>query len=80
MDEAKDRGSGSVLMVRGRCRLQRPTISVMETAESILDNFRLITATAIAMVVISSVGLMWVESSYEHHAGFSYRTHPNRCA
>jgi ABC-type antimicrobial peptide transport system permease subunit len=58
MDEAKDQVR-DLLRVRRQVPFSAPDNFGMETAESILDNFRSITAgLAIAMVVISSVGLM----------------------
>ncbi len=58
MDEAKDQVR-DMLRVRRQVSFSAPDNFGMETAESILDNFRSITAgLAIAMVVISSVGLM----------------------
>jgi len=58
MDEAKDQAR-DLLRVRRQVPFAAPDNFGMETAESILDNFRSITAgLAIAMVVISSVGLM----------------------
>lgn len=58
MDEAKDQVR-DLLRVRRQVSFSAPDNFGMETAESILDNFRSITAgLAIAMVVISSVGLM----------------------
>ncbi len=58
MDEAKDQVR-DMLRVRRQVQFAAPDNFGMETAESILDNFRSITAgLAIAMVVISSVGLM----------------------
>ncbi len=58
MDEAKDQAR-DMLRVRRQVAFAAPDNFGMETAESILDNFRSITAgLAIAMVVISSVGLM----------------------
>jgi putative ABC transport system permease protein len=58
MDEAKDQVR-DMLRVRRQVSFAAPDNFGMETAESILDNFREITAgLAIAMVVISSVGLM----------------------
>ncbi len=58
MDEAKDQVR-DLLRVRRQVAFAAPDNFGMETAESILDNFRSITAgLAIAMVVISSVGLM----------------------
>ena len=58
MDEAKDQVR-DMLRVRRQVSFAAPDNFGMETAESILDNFRSITAgLAIAMVVISSVGLM----------------------
>src|SRR6185436_19724004 len=58
MDEAKDQ-IRDLLRVRRQVPFAAPDNFGMETAESILDNFRSITAgLAIAMVVISSVGLM----------------------
>jgi ABC-type antimicrobial peptide transport system permease subunit len=58
MDEAKDQVR-DMLRVRRQVPFSAPDNFGMETAESILDNFRSITAgLAIAMVVISSVGLM----------------------
>jgi putative ABC transport system permease protein len=58
MDEAKDQVR-DLLRVRRQVSFAAPDNFGMETAESILDNFRSITAgLAIAMVVISSVGLM----------------------
>jgi putative ABC transport system permease protein len=58
MDEAKDQVR-DLLRVRRQVPFAAPDNFGMETSESILDNFRSITAgLAIAMVVISSVGLM----------------------
>ena len=58
MDEAKDQVR-DLLRVRRAVPFAAPDNFGMETAESVLDNFRSITAgLAIAMVVISSVGLM----------------------
>ena len=58
MDEAKDQVR-DLLRVRRQVPFSEPDNFGMETSESILDNFRSITAgLAIAMVVISSVGLM----------------------
>ena len=58
MDEAKDQVR-DMLRVRRQVPFAAPDNFGMETAESILDNFRSITAgPAIARVVISSVGLM----------------------
>jgi ABC-type antimicrobial peptide transport system permease subunit len=58
MDEAKDQVR-DLLRIRRQVPFAAPDNFGMETAESILDNFRSITAgLAIAMVVISSVGLM----------------------
>jgi len=58
MDEAKDQVR-DLLRVRREVPFAAPDNFGMETAESVLDNFRSITAgLAIAMVVISSVGLM----------------------
>ena len=58
MDEAKDQVR-DMLRVRRQVPFSAADNFGMETAESILDNFRSITAgLAIAMVVISSVGLM----------------------
>jgi len=58
MDEAKDQVR-DLLRVRRQVPFAAADNFGMETAESILDNFRSITAgLAIAMVVISSVGLM----------------------
>ncbi|MGI8734765.1 MAG: ABC transporter permease [Pyrinomonadaceae bacterium] len=58
MDEAKDQVR-DMLRVRRQVSFAAPDNFGMQTAESILDNFRSITAgLAIAMVVISSVGLM----------------------
>jgi putative ABC transport system permease protein len=58
MDEAKDQVR-DMLRVRRQVSVCRADNFGMETSESILDNFRSITAgLAIAMVVISSVGLM----------------------
>lgn len=58
MEEAKDQVR-DMLRVRRQVSFSAPDNFGMETAESILDNFRSITAgLAIAMVVISSVGLM----------------------
>ena len=58
MDEAKDQVR-DLLRVRRQVAFAAPDNFGMETAESVLDNFRSITAgLAIAMVVISSVGLM----------------------
>ncbi|MEP6568573.1 MAG: ABC transporter permease [Acidobacteriota bacterium] len=58
MDEAKDQVR-DLLRVRRQVPFSAPDNFGMETSESILDNFRSITSgLAIAMVVISSVGLM----------------------
>jgi putative ABC transport system permease protein len=58
MDEAKDQVR-DLLRIRRQVRFAAPDNFGMETSESILDNFRSITSgLAIAMVVISSVGLM----------------------
>src|SRR6476660_9285452 len=58
MDEAKDQVR-DLLRVRRQVPFAAPDNFGMETSESILDNFRSITSgLAIAMVVISSVGLM----------------------
>lgn len=58
MDEAKDQVR-DLLRVRRQVPFAAPDNFGMETAESVLDNFRSITSgLAIAMVVISSVGLM----------------------
>jgi ABC-type antimicrobial peptide transport system permease subunit len=58
MDEAKDQVR-DMLRVRRQVPFAAPDNFGMQTAESILDNFRSITSgLAIAMVVISSVGLM----------------------
>jgi putative ABC transport system permease protein len=58
MDEAKDQVR-DLLRVRRQVPFNSPDNFGMETSESILDNFRSITSgLAIAMVVISSVGLM----------------------
>jgi putative ABC transport system permease protein len=58
MDEGKDQVQ-DLLRVRRQVPFAAPDNFGMQTAESILDNFRSITAgLAIAMVVISSVGLM----------------------
>jgi ABC-type antimicrobial peptide transport system permease subunit len=58
MDEAKDQVR-DLLRVRRQVPFSAPDNFGLETAESVLDNFRSITAgLAIAMVVISSVGLM----------------------
>ena len=58
MDEAKDQVR-DLLRVRRQVPFAANDNFGMETAESILDNFRSITGgLAIAMVVISSVGLM----------------------
>jgi putative ABC transport system permease protein len=58
MDEAKDQVR-DLLRVRRQVPFAAPDNFGLETSESILDNFRSITAgLAIAMVVISSVGLM----------------------
>ena len=58
MDEAKDQVR-DMLRVRRQVPFSAPDNFGMETSESILDNFRSITSgLAIAMVVISSVGLM----------------------
>jgi len=58
MDAAKDQVR-DLLRVRRQVSFAAPDNFGMETSESILDNFRSITAgLAIAMVVISSVGLM----------------------
>jgi putative ABC transport system permease protein len=58
MDEAKDQVR-DMLRVRRQVSFSADDNFGMETSESILDNFRSITASlAIAMVAISSVGLM----------------------
>jgi putative ABC transport system permease protein len=58
MEEAKDQVR-DLLRVRRQVPFSAPDNFGMETSESILDNFRSITSgLAIAMVVISSVGLM----------------------
>jgi putative ABC transport system permease protein len=58
MDEAKDQVR-DLLRIRRQVPFTAPDNFGMETSESILDNFRSITSgLAIAMVVISSVGLM----------------------
>src|SRR6195256_4793770 len=58
MDEAKEQVR-DMLRVRRQVPFSAPDNFGLETAESVLDNFRSITAgLAIAMVVISSVGLM----------------------
>ena len=58
MDEAKDQVR-DLLRIRRQVPFAAPDNFGMETSESILDNFRSITSgLAIAMVVISSVGLM----------------------
>ena len=58
MEEAKDQVR-DLLRVRRQVPFSSPDNFGMETSESILDNFRSITSgLAIAMVVISSVGLM----------------------
>jgi putative ABC transport system permease protein len=58
MDEGKDQVRDT-LRVRRQVPFSEPDNFGMETSESILDNFRSITSgLAIAMVVISSVGLM----------------------
>jgi putative ABC transport system permease protein len=58
MDEAKDQVR-DLLRIRRQVPFNSPDNFGMETSESILDNFRSITSgLAIAMVVISSVGLM----------------------
>jgi len=58
MDEGKDQVR-DLLRVRRQVPFANPDNFGMETAESVLDNFRSITAgLAIAMVVISSVGLI----------------------
>ena len=58
MDEAKDQVR-DLLRIRRQVPFTSPDNFGIETSESILDNFRSITAgLAIAMVVISSVGLM----------------------
>src|SRR6266542_77938 len=58
MDEAKDQVR-DLLRVRRQVPFAAPDNFGLQTAESVLDNFRSITAgLAIAMVVISSVGLM----------------------
>ncbi len=58
MDEGKDQVE-DLLRVRRQVPFAAPDNFGMETAASVLDNFRSITAgLAIAMVVISSVGLM----------------------
>jgi putative ABC transport system permease protein len=58
MEEAKDQVR-DLLRVRRQVPFSTPDNFGMETSESILDNFRSITSgLAIAMVVISSVGLM----------------------
>ena len=75
MDEAKDQVR-DLLRVRRQVPFAAPDNFGMETSESILDNFRSITSgLAIAMVVISSVGLDGRRHRRdEHHAGFRYRT------
>src|SRR5207244_12337605 len=58
MEEGKDQVR-DLLRVRRQVPFANPDNFGMETAESVLDNFRSITAgLAIAMVVISSVGLI----------------------
>jgi putative ABC transport system permease protein len=58
MDEAKDQVR-DLLRIRRQVAFAAPDNFGMQTAESVLDNFRSITSgLAIAMVVISSVGLM----------------------
>ncbi len=58
MDEAKDQVA-DLLRVRRRVPYDKPNNFGIETAESVIAQFRSITAgVAIAMVVISSVGLM----------------------
>jgi putative ABC transport system permease protein len=58
MDEAKDQVR-DLLRIRRQVPFAAPDNFGMQTAESVLDNFRSITSgLAIAMVVISSVGLM----------------------
>jgi putative ABC transport system permease protein len=58
MEEAKDQVR-DLLRVRRQVSFSAPDNFGLETSESILDNFRSITSgLAIAMVVISSVGLM----------------------
>lgn len=58
MDEAKDQVR-DLLRVRRQVSFSQPDNFGMETAEGFLENFRSITSgLAIAMVVISSVGLM----------------------
>jgi putative ABC transport system permease protein len=58
MDEAKDQVR-DLLRVRRQVPFSQPDNFGMETAEGFLDSFRSITAgLAVAMVVISSVGLM----------------------
>ncbi len=58
MDEAKDQIT-DMLRVRRQVPFSKPNNFGMATADSILDQFRAITfGVAIAMVVISSVGLM----------------------
>ncbi len=58
MDEAKDQAR-DMLRIRRQVPFTAPDNFGLQTAESVLDNFRSITAgLAIAMVVISSVGLM----------------------
>jgi putative ABC transport system permease protein len=58
MEEAKDQVR-DLLRLRRQVPFSAPDNFGMETAEGVLDNFRSITAgLAIAMVVISSVGLM----------------------
>ncbi len=58
MDEAKDQVR-DLLRIRRQVPFAAPDNFGMETSESILDNFRSITSgLSIAMVVISSVGLM----------------------
>ena len=58
MDEAKDQVR-DMLRIRRQVPFTAPDNFGLQTAESVLDNFRSITAgLAIAMVVISSVGLM----------------------
>lgn len=58
MDEAKDQVR-DLLRIRRQVPFSAPDNFGMQTSESVLDNFRSITSgLAIAMVVISSVGLM----------------------
>ena len=74
MDEAKDQVR-DLLRVRRQVPFASPDNFGMETSESILDNFRSITAgLAIAMFVISSVGLMVGGIGVrQHHARLSHR-------